>query len=124
MLTLPADLSQFIAFLATPVFGAWVVSQFLENSAWFQALDAAAKTRTVMFLYILLGLLSFGLTQWATPAVLAQWQPLYSVIVGALVAFASGQTYHNLAHDDNTEVTPAPKEVAPEVSDVSTRTLL
>lgn len=106
MLTLPPEFMQFLAFLATPVFGAWFVSEFLENAPFFQKLDSAGKSRLVMFVYVLLGLLSYGLTQWTTPEVAAQLQPIYSVIVGALVAFASGQQYHDVKHEASDSTTP------------------
>lgn len=95
---LPVEFTQFLAFIGTPIFGAWVISEVLQHQKWFTSLSGDRKSLVTLFTYIGLGLLSYALTRWSSPEVATQLQPIYSVIVGATAAFISGTRYHETKH--------------------------
>lgn len=94
MLALPSDLAAFIAYLAAPAFAAWVVSNFLESEAWFNALDSQGKNRVVTVVYVALGVLSYLLMTTIPSTLITQLQPIYLVISAAIAAAVSGEAYH------------------------------
>jgi hypothetical protein len=98
MIELPSTFTQFLAFLGTPIFASFVVSEVLEHIKAFQNADSQRKALIVLALSLALGLLSYALVRWIPPTVVEQWQPIYNVIVGTIAAFIGGQIYHNQTH--------------------------
>lgn len=92
---LPATLSQFIAYLAAPAFAAWVVSNFLENEAWFQAQTVQGRSRIILAVYVALGVLSYLLMTTVPTSLITQFQPLYLIISASIAAYISGTAYHS-----------------------------
>ncbi len=108
---LPPELSQFLTFIASPVFGAWVVSEVLEQQQWFLALPPGRKAIQVLAVMLLLGVLSFALVRWVPPSATEQLQPLYAIVVATIAAFVSGKVYHVKTHHP-TETTSEQREQA------------
>lgn len=96
---LPANLTEFLTFIASPVFGAWVISEILEQAQWFQLLPSGRKSVIVLVVMLLLSIASFALVRWVPATVVEQLQPLYAIIAGTIVAFLSGKVYHDKAHN-------------------------
>lgn len=96
MLELPPTFSQFLTFIGTPVFAAWIVSHFIETIPAWATLTATVKQLILAAIYIVLGLLSFGLVHWVPASVAEQLQPIYAIIVAAIGAWLSGMFYHGV----------------------------
>lgn len=104
---IPADLSTFLTFMASPVFGAWVISEVLEQAQWFQLLPSGRKSLVVLVVMLLLSITSFALVRWVPPSVVANLQPLYAVIAGTIAAFLSGKLYHEKTHNPSATTSAA-----------------
>lgn len=103
---LPSDLTQFLSFIATPVFGAWFISHFVETLPairWLRfpgwtALGDTTKKLITAVVYILLALASAGLVKWVPASAIEALQPIYAIIIASLGAWVSGSAFHYVVH--------------------------
>jgi hypothetical protein len=100
---LPPDLTSFLAFIATPTVLGPILSELLEYLPAFQKLVPATKTLVLYVLMVLIGLLSYALVRWVPASALENAQPIYSIMIGAAIFFASSQLFHNKVHGTATE---------------------
>jgi len=91
------DLGAFLVFIGTPAAVDYVISNVLDQwPKWVNWTNAQAKGLITLALSIALGLLSYALVQNVSPAEIAHWQPLFSVIAALFSAWASGQIQHEV----------------------------
>jgi hypothetical protein len=97
-MTLPPDLTSFFSFIATPIFGAWLISHVFENLPFWANLTATAKQGATLAVYLVLGLVSFALVHWVPGTVVENLQPIYAIIVAVLASWVSGSAFHYVVH--------------------------
>lgn len=90
------DLSAFIVFIGTPVFADYIISNVLDQIPAFVNLKGQVKAIITLALSVILGLVSYYLTQTLTPATIAQLQPIFAVISAMVTAWLAGQIQHEI----------------------------
>ena len=96
-----STLIQFAAFIGTPFFVNWVISNLLDQiPQWNNWTSTAGKRGITLALAIGLGLLSSALVNsiipGLSPATLAELQSVFAVIAASFSAWLSGDIQHNL----------------------------
>ena len=89
------EIVQTIVFFAVPAFTSWVVSDILEQQAWFHKLTSQNKNLAWLAATVVLGFALYLLLQGATPDVinkLTAWAALLSQMV---TSYTSGTYYHD-----------------------------
>lgn len=110
-----STLGGLLAALLLPV-GAigWIVSHFLDNAKWWQALTPAVKSALVLVSSLIVGGAAYAVLHTVPGTVLDQLQPLYGVIYAIVTAWIAQYVQHQnlLARKDRKAIRKAQIDIA------------